>query len=150
MGVDLGNKRTGVAITDLTGTLAGGLELVTATGMKDCALKITAIAQRYDVSEIVLGYPVNMNGTKGESALKTEKFKSILESLLAGKHLNITIILFDERLSTSLAHVYMNESGVKGRDKKNKVDMLSAQIILQNYVDAKSRTGISPPSRNQF
>ena len=126
-------------MTDLTGTLAGGLALVTATGLKDCAQKVAAIAKQYNVSEIVLGYPVNMNGTKGDSALKTEKFKSILEEHIADKKLDVKIILFDERLSTSLAYVYLNESGAKRKDKKNKVDMLSAQIILQNYIDGKRK-----------
>ena len=133
MGIDLGERRTGVAVTDLTGTLAGGLELIEARGLKDCAKKVLAVCEKYDICEIILGYPLNMNGTKGESALKTEKFKEILESLSG----ELKIILFDERLSTSLAYVYMNQTGVKGKDKRKKVDMLSAQIILQNYIDSK-------------
>ena len=139
MGIDLGDKRTGVAVTDLTGTLAGGLEVIESTGLNDCAKKIMVLVEKYEVYEIVLGYPVNMNGTKGESALKTEKFKSILEKFIKEKDLQIKIILFDERLSTSLAHVYMNETGIRGKDRKSKVDMLSAQIILQNYIDGKRR-----------
>ena len=137
LGIDLGDRRTGVAVTDLTGTLAGGLELIEANGLTDCAKKIIVLIEQYNVSEIVLGYPVNMNGTKGESALKVEKFKDILEKFIKEKDLDIKIILFDERLSTSLAHVYMNQTGIKGKDRKQKVDMLSAQIILQNYVDGK-------------
>ena len=137
MGIDLGDRRTGVAVTDLTGTFARGAELVVSDGLKDCAKKVMVLAQQFEVYEIVLGYPVNMNGTKGESAVKTEKFKSILEEIICEKELNIKVVLFDERLSTSLAYVYMNESGVKKRDKKSKVDMLSAQIILQNYIDSK-------------
>ena len=137
LGIDLGDKRTGTAVTDLTGTIAGGLEVVEAEGLNSCAKKIMILAEKYNICEIVLGYPVNMNGTKGESALKAEKFKGILEKLITEKALSIKIILFDERLSTSLAHVYMNETGIKGRDRKKKVDMLSAQIILQNYIDGK-------------
>ena len=142
MGIDLGDRRTGVAMTDLTGILAGGLELVEANGLNDCAKKIMGLIEKHEVSEIVLGYPVNMNGTKGESALKVEKFKSILEKLMEEKDLSIEIILFDERLSTSLAHVYMNETGIKSKNRKTKVDMLSAQIILQNYIDGKRRDDI--------
>ena len=139
LGIDLGGRRTGTAVTDLTGTLAGGLEVIEADGLNVCAKKVMALAEKYDVAEIVLGYPVNMNGTKGESALKTEKFKSILEKLIKEKDFDIKIILFDERLSTSLAHVYMNETGIKSKSRKQKVDMLSAQIILQNYIDSKRR-----------
>ena len=137
LGIDLGDKRTGVAISDPTRTLAGGLEVVESTGLKDCAKKVIDIVEKYEVRDIVLGYPINMNGTKGESALKTEKFKSLLELLGKEKGFGINVILFDERLSTSLAHVYMNETGIRGRDRKKKVDMLSAQIILQNYIDGK-------------
>ena len=139
LGVDLGDRRTGVAITDLTGTLAGGLEAVESTGLTDCAKKIFSIAEKYDASEIVLGYPINMNGTKGESSLKVEKFKEILTNLAQSNKRELKIILFDERLSTSLAHVYMNQTGIKGKDRKQKVDMLSAQIILQNYIDSKKQ-----------
>ena len=139
LGIDLGEKRTGVAVTDLTGTLAGGLELIIADGLNACAVKVMDLAEKYGVCEIVLGYPINMNGTKGEKALNAEKFKGKLEKLIAEKDLEISVVLFDERLSTSLAHVYMNETGIKGKNRKQKVDMLSAQIILQNYIDSKRR-----------
>ena len=139
LGVDLGEKRTGVAVTDLTGTLAGGLELIVADGLNACAANVIAVAEKYEVCEIVLGYPINMNGTKGEKALNAEKFKNKLEKLIAEKDLEISVALFDERLSTSLAHVYMNETGIKSKNRKRKVDMLSAQIILQDYIDSKRR-----------
>jgi len=137
LGIDLGDKRTGVAVTDLTGTIAGGIEVIFADGLNGFARNVMDLVEKYDVYEIVLGYPVNMNGTKGDSAKKTEKFKSILEKSIQEKGLDIKIILFDERLSTSLAHIYMNETGIRGKDRKKKVDMLSAQIILQNYIDGK-------------
>ena len=136
LGVDLGDKRTGTAVTDLTGTLAGGLKLIEAQGLKKCAEKILEICMEYDICEVVLGYPLNMNGTRGESALKAEKFKEILERLADKNGREIKIILFDERLSTSLAHIYMNETGAKNR--REKIDMLSASIILQNYIDSRS------------
>ena len=143
LGIDFGDRRTGVAITDLTGTLANGIETIESTGLTDCAKKVLVIAEKYRVSEIVLGYPINMNGTKGESSVKIEKFKEILENLVKPRNENIRdvrdvkVILFDERLSTSLAHVYMNQTGIKSKDRKQKVDMLSAQIILQNYIDSR-------------
>lgn len=138
LGVDLGDKRTGVAVTDLTGILANGVELVESSGLTDCAKKIAVSAEKYDVCEIVIGNPLNMNGTKGDSAKKVEKFAEILNEILNSGGKNIKITLFDERLSSSLAHVYMNQTGIGGKNRKGKVDMLSAQIILQNYID---RTG---------
>jgi putative Holliday junction resolvase len=140
LGIDLGEKRTGAAVTDLTGTLAGGCELIESSGLADCAKKVMAVSEKYGVSEIVVGYPVNMNGTLGESARRTEKFKEILEGLIKEKGADIAVLLFDERLSSSLAHVYMNSTGIKSKDRKEKIDMLSAQIILQNYIDSKKNT----------
>jgi len=137
LGVDLGDKRTGVAVTDLTGILANGLEMIVSAGLTDCAKKIAGFAEKYEVGEIVIGNPINMNGTKGESAKKVEKFAEILDAIINNDNAeNIKITLFDERLSSSLAHVYMNETGISGKSRKDKVDMLSAQIILQNYIDS--------------
>ncbi|MCL2158252.1 MAG: Holliday junction resolvase RuvX [Oscillospiraceae bacterium] len=137
LGVDLGTKRTGVAVTDPGGRLASGIELVLADNLSGFAKKIMELAEKYDVSEIVLGYPLNLNGTKGEAAQRADKFKLILEWLIAEKSQDITVTLFDERLTTSLAHVYLNQTGIKGKNRITKIDMLSAQIILQNYIDSK-------------
>jgi len=134
LGIDLGDKRTGVAVSDLTGTLASGLELIEADGLTSCAKRVAAICGMMDINTAVLGYPLNMNGTRGDAALKAEKFKEILEGLADEAGRELEVVLFDERLSTSLAHVYMNESGVK--KKRGKIDMLSASIILQNYLDS--------------
>jgi len=138
LGIDLGEKRTGVAISDLTGTLASGLELIKADGLTSCAKRILEICVEYKICEIVLGYPINMNGTKGEAAARTDKFKEILERLANETDYNINVILLDERLSTSLAHVYMNETNAKNR--REKIDMLSASIILQNFIDRNDRS----------
>ena len=137
LGIDLGGRRTGVALTDLTGTLAVGLKLIEAQDLTGCAKKILEICEEYDICEIVLGYPLNMNGTAGSAAKRAEKFKEVLERLAGGQERGLDIVLFDERLSTSLAHIYMNETGTKNR--REKIDMLSASIILQNYIDSKNK-----------
>ncbi|MCL2813228.1 MAG: Holliday junction resolvase RuvX [Oscillospiraceae bacterium] len=137
LGVDLGGRRTGTAVSDPTGSLASGLELIEAENMAELRERIMDLAEKYDVFEIVLGYPVNMNGTIGESAQKVEKFKETLEDLIKQKGLEIAVALSDERLSSALAHVYMNQTGIKSKNRKKKIDMLSAQIILQNYIDRK-------------
>ena len=137
LGVDLGDKRTGLAVTDPTGILATGLELITASGVTDCARQVAAFAKEYEVGEIVIGNPINMNGTLGESTKKVGRFSEILAEIInGGEDKNVKITLFDERLSSSLAHIYMNQMGVRSKNRKSKVDMLSAQIILQNYIDS--------------
>ena len=134
MGVDLGEKRTGIAFSDLTGTLAGGTETVKVSGLTDAAEKVAERADAAGASVIVVGKPLNMNGTEGASAQRVKLFAEFLAERTAAE-----IVLFDERCTTSLAHVYMNSTGISGRKRKSVVDMLSAQIILQNYLDANKR-----------
>ena len=139
IGIDLGGRRTGIAVTDPTGILASGLEMIVSSGLTDCAEKIAAIAEKYEAGEIVIGNPINMNGTKGDSTKKAEKFAEILDGIVnGGEDKKIKITLFDERLTSSLAHTYMNETGIREKSRKEKIDMLSAQIILQNYIDSKN------------
>ena len=132
LGIDLGERRTGIAISDLTGTLAGGLVTIQSSGLRDTAAQVSELALKHGVSVIVIGKPLNMNGTLGESGERALKFAEIL-----GGTGDFEIILFDERLTTSLAHVYMNQTGTRSRKRKAAVDMLSAQILLQNFIDSR-------------
>jgi putative Holliday junction resolvase len=132
MGIDFGERRVGLALSDLTGTLAGGLATLEVTGIRDAAEKAAAAAAEHNAALIVVGYPLNMNGTAGASAEKAAKFAERLRGLTG-----VTVVLSDERLTTSLAHVYLNASNVNKRKKRGVVDMAAAQIILQNYLDSK-------------
>ena len=121
LGIDYGTVRTGIAITDALGITAQGLETVTTNGSDKVLLKrIEEIINEYDVDCIVLGNPINMNGTKGKRAEETELF------------------LHKLRLTSVEAHKTMNFLDINNRKKKQIVDTLSAVYILENYINKKS------------
>ena len=132
LGVDYGDKRTGLALSDPAGFMASGLYTISADGKKQLAQKIAEIAKEKECSQIVLGNPINMNGTAGERSEKAASFAALLE-----QYSGLKVVLYDERLSTAQAHTYMNMTGTRGRSRKKTIDTLSAQIILQSYLDAK-------------
>ncbi len=130
LGIDYGDKRIGVAVSDASEFLASGLYDITATGLHDAAAKIVECANKNGAGKIVLGLPLNMNGTKGDRAEKSELIKAYIEEIS-----DIPVELFDERVTTMQAHTIMNMTGTHGKKRKDRVDILSAEIILQNYLD---------------
>lgn len=130
MGIDLGDVRTGLAVSDPLGILAGGIGTFKGGGKRSLANLIIEKAKEYSVDEFVIGDPINMNGTVGERSLKVRDFAAYLESE-SGKPVH----LLDERCTTMAAHQIMNFTDTRGSRRKAAVDTLSAQIILQNYMD---------------
>lgn len=130
MGIDVGTVRTGLAVSDSLGILASGIGTFKAAGRQALINIVLEQAQKYSVEEFVVGNPINMNGTVGESSLRIQKFASELEKV-SGK----AVHLFDERCTTMLAHQIMNMTDTRGKKRKDTVDTLSAQIILQNFID---------------
>lgn len=134
LGIDYGESRIGIAVSDPMGWTAQGLETVKSKdGLKKALARILEIINQYEVTEIVVGYPLNMNGTKGPRTERTEEF---INKLLVFGEFNIT--RWDERLTTVSAHRTMNELGVKAANKKNIVDTMSAVFILQGYLDRQA------------
>ena len=131
MGLDYGQARTGVALSDMLGITAQGLESIEhGTNEKKLLNRLEEIIKEYNVEKIVIGYPLNMNFSKGPRVEKTEKF---IEKLKNRFHLEV--IKIDERLTTVSAHRTMQELSI-GKDRKKKiVDTISAQYILQMYLD---------------
>ena len=131
MGLDYGEARTGVALSDELGMMAHGLESIEHKGNdKKLIERICEIIKANKVGKIVIGYPLNMNATKGPRAEKTEKF---IEKLKSRFHLKVEKI--DERLTTVSAHRTMTELGISKDKKKSIVDTMSATYILQMYLD---------------
>ena len=132
LGIDYGDSRTGIAVSDLMGWTAQGLETITYKGdMKMLLNRIGEIIEQYDIKKIVIGFPRNLNGTIGPRAEKTEAFIKILIDKFS-----LNVIKWDEWLSTVSAHRDMNDMGVKNKKKKGLVDTIAAVHILQNYLDA--------------
>ncbi len=131
LGIDYGDVRVGLALSDETGFLASGIGTVTISGMRDAVSKIASVIAERGVGKVVLGLPLNMDGTEGASAQKIKAFASLLSSLCP----DVPIEYYDERLTTVLAADYMDLTGTFGKKRKQAVDTLSAQILLQNYLD---------------
>lgn len=132
LGVDFGEARMGLAVSDPTGFLAGGIGTVKVTGLKNAAETVAEKVKEYDAELVVIGLPKNMNGTEGERAERTKKFALLVEELCG-----VPFELVDERRTTILAAGYMSETGTYGKKRKEAIDTLSAQIILQTYLDRR-------------
>ena len=123
LGVDYGEARTGLARSDALGLYAVGIGNIKSYHMEKTAAEIVRVAEKEGTERIVIGKPVNMNGTCGE---KVEKVTELSD---------IPIDFYDERLTTMSAHKILAESGVRAKNRREVVDSLAAELILQGYMD---------------
>ena len=128
LGVDFGEARTGLAISDRSRLLASGLGNVPGGGLEKTAARILEVAAEQGAVAIVLGLPVNMNGTEGPRAARIRELAALLEEKLP-------VYLMDERMTTMAAARFLNETNTRGKKRKGVIDTLSAEIILQNALD---------------
>lgn len=138
MGLDYGSKTVGVAVSDPLLITAQGLEIIRRKDenkLRQTLARIEELIEEYEVSEIVLGYPKNMNNSEGFRVELTMEFKEKLE-----RRTGLPVYLYDERLTTVIADKTMMEAGVRRENRKEYVDMIAATIILQDYLDRKKRT----------
>ena len=138
MGLDFGFKTVGVAVSDPLGITAQGIEIVRRTSenkLRKTLARIEELVTEYEVTEIVLGFPKNMNNTIGERAEKSLAFKEMLE-----RRTGLPVVMWDERLTTVAANRTLIEGGVRRENRKDYVDMLAAVYILQGYLDSRERT----------
>jgi len=130
LGIDYGDRRTGFSISDDLGIIASPIGTYTADGMREVVDYVETLVSKYGVEKIVLGLPLNMDGTEGDRAAKSRRLAGVLTKVTG-----LEIILKDERLTTVSALKVLDEASVKGDKRKNTVDTMSAQIILQTYLD---------------
>lgn len=132
LSIDYGAARTGIAITDELQITAQGLETIFSNGSDKVILRrVAELVEQYNVEKIVIGNPINMDGSASERSELTDKFVHKLKS----RFNNIEIIKVDERLTTVEAHRTMNFLNVKNKDKRNIVDTIAATYILENYIN---------------
>ena len=132
MGLDIGDKTIGVAVSDLMGLTAQGVTTIKRVGKKKDIEAIKQIIAEKQVNKIVSGLPKNMNGTVGPQGEKVQKFCELLK-----EETNLPIEFWDERLSTVAAERSLIEGNVRREKRKKVIDMLAAVIILQGYLDLK-------------
>ena len=129
LAIDLGDVRTGLAVSDPTGTLTGEAWTITERNMQSLAETIIAAAMERGVGQLVLGYPKNMDGTLGPRAEKSEDFKARLEAIS-----DIPVTLWDERRTTAEADNILMGVGRRGKKKKQAIDAVAASLILEGYL----------------
>lgn len=134
LGLDLGTRTLGLSLSDTTGTIATTLKTIRFDEEDYDSLlpQIKSLIEEFSIGKIVLGFPKNMNNTIGPRGEATIEFQKKLS-----EYLNMEVILQDERLSTVAAHNYMIAGNMSRKKRKEKVDSLAANIILQTYLDKK-------------
>lgn len=130
LGIDYGDARTGLAYSDDLGLLAIGAGCIKSYNPEKAADEIVAKAKEMGIELIVLGNPLNMNGTEGPRSQACKAFAGMLAA-----RTDIPVVMTDERRTTVQAHEILSETGVFGKKRKGKIDSLAAQIILQTYMD---------------
>jgi putative Holliday junction resolvase len=133
MALDLGTKTIGVAVSDVTGLIARGVETLHRQGnVKDFA-RLDEIIHQEEVNVVVIGYPKNMNGSIGERAKASEAYREEL----AKRYPQMKIVLWDERLSTVAAEKVLVAADMQRKKRRKIIDMMAAVVILQNYLDSQ-------------
>ena len=129
MAIDYGDAHTGVAISDPTGLLAGYTTVIDAYRPEAVAERIAALAGEHGAERIVLGNPINMDGTRGPRSEKAQALKALLEETVG-----LPVVLWDERRTTIDAHQILMDSGKNARKRKKVVDAVAASLILEGYL----------------
>lgn len=132
MGVDYGDKRIGIALSDPLCIISSAFEVYQSKGEDDGIAHLTELIKTYNVSDIAFGLPVNMDGTEGERALIHRRIGEKLEQITGAK-----VHFIDERLTSSEAEDYLKEAKIPWQQRKALIDKISAQIILQTYMNIK-------------
>lgn len=132
MGIDYGDSRVGISVSDPLGYTAQGLRTLPNKVYSKMLESVLEIAKEYSVTKVVIGMPKNMDGTLGFRADITKSFADDLRERLSG----VEIIFQDERLTTVQASTFLNATNTRGKSRKNVIDTVAAEIILQSYLDS--------------
>lgn len=132
LSVDYGDKRTGIAVCDRLEMLASPVCVITEWNREVLAQKIVDIANEKKAEHIVIGLPKNMDGSKGFRADACEELGEVIKTLT-----ETPVTFWDERLTTVSAHRILSDNNVRGKKRKNVVDAVAADIILQDYIDSR-------------
>lgn len=132
LGIDLGSKTVGLAMSDLTGTIASTFKTIFFKNedYNSTIDEIKQIVNDYDIKKIVIGLPKNMNNTLGERAIITTEYKMMLE-----ESIDVPVVMMDERLTSVISNQVLIEADISRKKRKKKVDSVAAQVILQDYLN---------------
>lgn len=136
LGVDYGDVRTGLSECDVSGMLAGGICTIKEGGMKNTAVRVAKEAEARGCKRIIIGLPRNMDGTEGPRAEVVRAFADLLRTMT-----DIPLDFCDERMSTMQAYRFLDGAGTYGKKRREAIDTLSAELILQSYLDRERAEG---------
>ena len=136
MAIDYGDAHTGIAVSDPTGLLAGFTTVVTAYRPEAVAQRVAELAREHGAEELVLGHPVNMDGSLGPRSEKAKAMQGLLEETTG-----LPVVLWDERRTTIDAHHILYQSGKNAKQRKKVVDAVAATLILEGYLTYKKSQG---------
>lgn len=134
LGLDVGDRYIGVAVSDLLQLTAQGVKTIKRVGKKKDFLELKELIDEYDIKNIVVGFPKNMNGTTGPQSEKVLKFGEKIKNKF-----NIDVIYIDERMTTMSAERILIEGNVRRENRKQYIDKIAASFILQSYLDSLKR-----------
>lgn len=129
MAVDYGDSHTGLACCDRTETVASPIGVIDEKNFNICAEKVAAASVEYEVGLIVVGNPLNMNGSAGPRSEMCKSFADLLQN-----YVEVPVVMWDERSTTVTAHQMMNEVNKRGKKRKAVIDAVAAAVILENYM----------------
>ncbi len=135
LGVDYGEARTGLARSDALGLYAVGMGHIKSYRIDETAAEIVRVAKENGIRRIVIGKPLNMNGTCGEKVEKVTELARLISEMT-----EIPVDFYDERMTTVCAHQILSQSGVRAKNRRGVVDSLAAELILQGYMDKNRNT----------
>jgi len=133
LALDFGEKRIGVAVSDALNIIAQAVGTIERRGIKNDLKKIHELMREYDANRLIVGLPLNMNGTKGKSADFAIDFVNKIK-----KEIRIEVEMIDERLTTAQGERILLEADVSRKNRRKNLDKIAAQLILQNYLDLHS------------
>jgi putative Holliday junction resolvase len=134
MSLDVGTRTIGIAVSDMLGMIANGVETIRRTTEERDFARLAELVREHEVDTLVVGYPKNMNGTIGERAQACEQLAARLRELFP----QCEVVLWDERLSTVAAEKVLVDADMRRKKRKQVIDMMAAVVILQNYLDSRS------------
>jgi putative holliday junction resolvase len=141
MGVDYGSRRVGCAISDELGMVASPLTTLDVTGLRDAIEQVADLCARREAGRVIVGLPLNMNGSEGAMAALTREFAARLQA-----RTGVAVFLVDERFSSKMAENVLIEADMSRRGRKGVIDRMAAQIVLQSYLDGMPGIPAGSPS----
>lgn len=137
LALDVGGRRVGVAVSDETGLIATPLTVIHRRSKVEDFARVARLAREHGAGGLIVGHPLNDDGTAGPQALRIERYAAALSEALRAEGLELLLILWDERMSTQHAQEAMIAAGRKARDRRDRIDAVAAAVFLQDFLDER-------------